>query len=198
MDLACTIWTQRGRSNIATCAMMPVHSLHNTCHAAWPSPQQPKECGPAELQEQNFRDREETLKRKDIDLQDSLIRFSKFLQDNDAKRVRALKKAADERKTREEKEREIGETVSAAHSLPLPTLLCRTCQQHTYALSVPHLLPSGMSRSGRSNLLEGVNQRLPTCTGTPCIGWLSLASSMNQSLQPEQHAFDAAKGADRG
>ena len=63
------------------------------------------------LQEKNFKDREETLKRKDIDLQESLIRFSKFLQDNDAKRVRALKKAADERKTREEKEREFAETV---------------------------------------------------------------------------------------
>ena len=69
------------------------------------------------MQEKNFRDREETLKRKDIELQESLIRFSKFLQDNDAKRVRALKKAADERKTREGMEREISETVKAAPSL---------------------------------------------------------------------------------
>ena len=63
------------------------------------------------LQEAQFRGREDTLKRRDIELQDSLIRFSKFLQDNDAKRVRALKKAADERKIREEKEREMVETV---------------------------------------------------------------------------------------
>ncbi len=63
------------------------------------------------MQEAQFRGREDTLKRRDIELQDALIRFSKFLQDNDAKRVRALKKAADERKIREEKEREIAETV---------------------------------------------------------------------------------------
>ena len=73
------------------------------------------------LQEKNFKDREETLKRKDIDLQESLIRFSKFLQDNDAKRIRALKKAADERKTREEKEREFAETVKL-HTPTTPML----------------------------------------------------------------------------
>jgi len=69
-------------------------------------------------QEKNFRDREEMLKRKDIELQESLIRFSKFLQDNDAKRVRALKKASDERKTREEKEKEINETVPFESDAP--------------------------------------------------------------------------------
>ena len=63
------------------------------------------------MQEAQFRGREDTLKRKDIELQDSLIRFSKFLQDNAAKRVRALEKAADERKIREENEREIAEMV---------------------------------------------------------------------------------------
>ncbi len=63
------------------------------------------------MQEKSFREREEILKRKDTELQDSLIRFSKFLQDNDAKRVRALKKASDDRKTREDKELELAETV---------------------------------------------------------------------------------------
>ena len=81
---------------------------------------------PCELQEKKFKDREETLKRKDIGLQESLIRFSKFLQDNDAKRVRALKKAADERKTREEKEQEIRETVKAAPS----RYILQAFQQH--------------------------------------------------------------------
>ena len=74
------------------------------------------------LQEAQFRGREDTLKRRDIELQDSLIRFSKFLQDNDAKRVRALKKAADERKIREEKEREIVETVMPTDSTEGATL----------------------------------------------------------------------------
>ena len=37
------------------------------------------------------------MKKKDLDLQESLIRFSKFLQENDSKRARAEKKAAAER-----------------------------------------------------------------------------------------------------
>lgn len=64
------------------------------------------------LQEEVFKRREEGLKKKDLELQESLIRFSKFLQENDAKRMHALKKALDERKTREEKEREIEQLVS--------------------------------------------------------------------------------------
>jgi len=54
-----------------------------------------------------FRKREEVLKKKDLELQESLIRFSKFLQENDSKRARAEKKAADEVKSRQQKEREI-------------------------------------------------------------------------------------------
>ena len=63
-------------------------------------------------QEEVFKRREEGLKKKDLELQESLIRFSKFLQENDAKRMHALKKAQDERKTREEKEREVEQLVS--------------------------------------------------------------------------------------
>ena len=36
-----------------------------------------------------FRQREEALKRRDLELQDSLLRFTKFLQENDAKRAKA-------------------------------------------------------------------------------------------------------------
>ena len=46
-----------------------------------------------------------------------MIRFSKFLQENDAKRMHALKKAQDERKTREEKEREVEQLVSSQNAL---------------------------------------------------------------------------------
>ena len=69
------------------------------------------------LQEEVFKRREEGLKKKDLELQESLIRFSKFLQENDAKRMHALKKAQDERKTREEKEREVEQLVSCCLSL---------------------------------------------------------------------------------
>jgi len=50
--------------------------------------------------------REENLRKRDQDLQQSLIRFNKFLQENDAKRQRADKKAAEERKIRLQKEQE--------------------------------------------------------------------------------------------
>lgn len=57
--------------------------------------------------ENAFRRREETLRRKDLELQESLIKFNKFLQENESKRSRAVKRAADERKQREQKEQEI-------------------------------------------------------------------------------------------
>lgn len=75
--------------------------------------------------EEAFRRREEALRKKDLDLQDSLIRFNKFLrvshstgahvwclsssQENEAKRHRAEKRAADEQKARFAKEKEIKE-----------------------------------------------------------------------------------------
>ena len=81
-----------------------------------------------------FKRREEGLKKKDLELQESLIRFSKFLQENDAKRMHALKKALDERKTREEKEREIEQLVSDyIISVSLDQLLGATCIASSYA-----------------------------------------------------------------
>lgn len=47
---------------------------------------------PNKTQEEIFKKREEALKMKDLELQESLIRFSKFLQENDSKRARAEKK----------------------------------------------------------------------------------------------------------
>lgn len=57
--------------------------------------------------EDAFRRREDALKRKDLELQESLIKFNKFLQENETKKNRALKRAADEKKQRESKEVEI-------------------------------------------------------------------------------------------
>jgi len=57
--------------------------------------------------EDAFRRWEASLRRKDLDLQESLIKFNKFLQENETKRNRALKRAAEERKQREQKEGEI-------------------------------------------------------------------------------------------
>lgn len=58
-------------------------------------------------QEVIFRQREEGLKRRDLELQDSLLRFTKFLQENDAKRAKANRRAAEEARLRGEKEAEI-------------------------------------------------------------------------------------------
>lgn len=57
--------------------------------------------------EEGFKKREKGLKKKDLELQESLIKFSKFLQENDAKRNRAEKKAIDERRLRTVKEGDI-------------------------------------------------------------------------------------------
>ena len=51
--------------------------------------------------------RREELARKETQLKESLLKFDKFLQENDAKRLRALKKAIEERKTKDQKEQEI-------------------------------------------------------------------------------------------
>ena len=54
-----------------------------------------------------FRRREEALRKKDLRLQDSLIKFNKFLQENENKRTRAIKRCAEESRIREEKEKEV-------------------------------------------------------------------------------------------
>ena len=100
--------------------------------------------------EEGFKRREETLKKKDLDLQESLIRFSKFLQENDSKRSRAEKKATDEIKMRLQKEGEIEDlsgglktlkVVKARHishssttlsQLNLIAPLCTTCNHSIY------------------------------------------------------------------
>lgn len=55
----------------------------------------------ARREEQYWR-REQIIKKKDLDLQENLIRFNKFLQENDTKRTRAEKKHIEEEKKKEE------------------------------------------------------------------------------------------------
>jgi len=57
--------------------------------------------------EEAFRRREEGLRKKDLELQESLIKFNKFLQENESKRNRAEKRAQEEAKQRKNKEHEI-------------------------------------------------------------------------------------------
>ena len=75
--------------------------------AQWPSID--PDCA---LQELKFKEREAKMKVKNTELEESLVRFSKYLQENDAKRARALKKAADEKKLCEERSREAEDLAS--------------------------------------------------------------------------------------
>ena len=59
--------------------------------------------------EEAFHRREDGIRRKDLDLQESLIKFNKFLRENEAKRIRALKKVEEEIKLSEIKDIEIKE-----------------------------------------------------------------------------------------
>jgi hypothetical protein len=57
--------------------------------------------------EEQFRKKEEALRQKDLQLQAQLIKFNKFLQDNEAKRRRAEQRAIDEVRAIQEREEEI-------------------------------------------------------------------------------------------
>ncbi|GAB4820507.1 hypothetical protein N2152v2_007553 [Parachlorella kessleri] len=69
------------------------------------------------MQEEILRRREDELKKRDLELQESLLKFTKFLQENDAKRAKANKRAQDEIRLREEKEREIAELEAEREQL---------------------------------------------------------------------------------
>ena len=55
--------------------------------------------------EEAFRRREEGLRQKDLELQESLIKFNKFLQENESKRNRAEKRTRDENRQAIDKEK---------------------------------------------------------------------------------------------
>jgi len=52
--------------------------------------------------EEQFQRREQIIKKKDLELQENLIRFNKFLQENDTKRTRAEKKFVEEQRKKDE------------------------------------------------------------------------------------------------
>ncbi|XP_038060781.1 coiled-coil domain-containing protein 42 homolog [Patiria miniata] len=60
-----------------------------------------------QMKMESLQQRREELERKEFQLKESLLKFDKFLKENDSKRARAIKKAHDERDLRRAKEREI-------------------------------------------------------------------------------------------
>ena len=86
--------------------------------------------------EDAFRRREEALRKKDVELQDSLIKFNKFLQENESKRKRAVTRAADERKQIEQKELDV-ERLSRQRQVKIADVREQT---HLYRISAPRVI----------------------------------------------------------
>lgn len=55
----------------------------------------------------SLKQRREELSRKESQLKESLIKFDKFLKENNAKRTRAVRKSLEERKAKDAKEEEL-------------------------------------------------------------------------------------------
>lgn len=64
-----------------------------------------------QMKMENLQQRREELERKELELKESLLKFDKFLKENDMKRARALKKTKDEKDAVKTKDREIDRWV---------------------------------------------------------------------------------------
>ncbi|CAK8692593.1 unnamed protein product [Clavelina lepadiformis] len=60
-----------------------------------------------QMKMESLQQRREELERKEYQLKESLLKFDKFLKENDSKRARAVKKSHDERELRRNREKEI-------------------------------------------------------------------------------------------
>lgn len=60
-----------------------------------------------QMKMESLQQRREELERKEHQLKESLLKFDKFLKENDSKRARAVKKSQDERELRKSKEKDI-------------------------------------------------------------------------------------------
>lgn len=60
-----------------------------------------------QMKMESLQQRREELERKEHQLKESLLKFDKFLKENDSKRARAVKKSQDERELRKTKEKDI-------------------------------------------------------------------------------------------
>merc|ERR1711907_400428 len=69
--------------------------------------------------EEQFQRREQIIKKKDLELQENLIRFNKFLQENDTKRTRAEKKFIEEERKKMEHTEQIEEFKMQLEELKL-------------------------------------------------------------------------------
>ena len=67
---------------------------------------------------ESIQQRREELERKEYTLKESLLKFDKFLKENDAKKNRAVKKANAERDAKLQRMQEIGALSAEASMIP--------------------------------------------------------------------------------
>ncbi|XP_077995509.1 coiled-coil domain-containing protein 42 homolog [Glandiceps talaboti] len=70
-----------------------------------------------QMKMESLQQRREELERKEYQLKESLLKFDKFLKENDSKRARAVKKAHDERDLKKTKVKEIGRLLDEKREL---------------------------------------------------------------------------------
>jgi len=68
-------------------------------------------------QEEAFKRQEDLIRERDLAIQEELIKYCKFLQENDAKKARAEKRYQEEKEAREKKQSEIGALDSQLQDL---------------------------------------------------------------------------------
>ena len=66
------------------------------------------------MKTESLQQRRDELERKEHQLKESLLKFDKFLKENDSKRARAVKKSHDERELRKGKEKDIDRFVGSS------------------------------------------------------------------------------------
>jgi len=96
--------------------------------------------------EEAFHRREEGLRKKDLELQESLIKFNKFLQENESKRNRAEKRAQEEAKQRRAKEAEIAKLKTELETMKgefskLEDVVSRNLKYQRYLETVQEAVP---------------------------------------------------------
>ncbi|XP_071478707.1 coiled-coil domain-containing protein 42 homolog [Diadema antillarum] len=70
-----------------------------------------------QMKMESLQQRREELERKEYQLKESLLKFDKFLKENDSKRARAVKKAHDEKDLKRSKEKEISRLLEEKREL---------------------------------------------------------------------------------
>jgi DNA repair exonuclease SbcCD ATPase subunit len=144
--------------------------------------------------EDSLRQRESEVRKRDLELQDSLIRYNKFLQFNEAKRARAEKRAHAERKLRAEKmervevlKSELARTRDENKSLELRT--AKNMKYLHYLESVQQKLTG--TESSASGEIDMVLKRYNTLktANADLVQRQKAAEQLNEQRRAEYSAF---------